>query len=93
MAKQKTKRKNRPIGKKPVEKKHLIDPRYKNTFWTVVFIIVLVIFFIVNNTRSVPDRGPYPPNYSTSKVPIQNTMIDSRINFITPNKTVNDTNK
>lgn len=93
MAKQKNRPKNRPIGKKPVEKKHLIDPKYKNTFWTTVFIIVLVIFFIVNNTRSVPERGPYPPNYTSSKETIQKSIIDSRISFVAPKEAVNDTNK
>lgn len=60
--------KDRQIGKKPQPvKKHLIDPRYKNTFWTAVIVVVLVIFFILNNTRDVPDRGPYPPMYDKAK--------------------------
>jgi hypothetical protein len=37
--------------------------KHKNTFWTVVVIIILAIFFIMNNTRKVPESGPYPPNY------------------------------
>ena len=37
----------RKIGKQSVEKKPLINPKYKNTFWTVVILIVLLIFFIV----------------------------------------------
>jgi hypothetical protein len=63
MPQKKTNIKERQIGKKPVEKKQLIDPRYKNTFWTVVIIVVMIIFFIINNTRNIPESGPYPPYY------------------------------
>jgi hypothetical protein len=85
--------KDKPIGKKPIEKKHIINPRYKNTFWTIITVIILTIFFIVNNTRSVQERGPYPPNYASAKGSIQKAIIDSRIGFIIPNKDVNETNK
>jgi len=65
MAQKKNKQKPRQIGKTTVvQKKPLIDPRYKNTVWTVVIIIVLLIFFIINNTRSVPEHGPYPPGFN-----------------------------
>jgi len=85
--------KDKPIGKKPVEKKHLINPRYKNTLWTVIIVVVLTIFFIVNNTKSVQESGTYPPNYAAAKGSIQKAIIDSRISFIIPNKNENDTNK
>lgn len=68
MAQKKNKPKTRQIGKTAVsQKKPLIDPRYKNTVWTIVILIVLIIFFIVNNTRSVPEHGPYPPGYNPQK--------------------------
>lgn len=60
----------RKIGTKQVEKKPLIDPRYKNLIYTAAVIIVIAIFFIVNNSRSEPEQGPYPPN-------IQNTSQDA----------------
>lgn len=64
MAKKSTVQKERKIGKQQQPaKKHLIDPKHKNTFWTIVIIIVLTIFFIINNTRDEPEEGPYPPNY------------------------------
>lgn len=85
--------KDKPIGKKPIEKKHLINPRYKNTFWTIFMVVVLTIFFIVNNTKSVQERGPYPPSYASPKGSIQKAIIDSRISFILPTTDVNDTNK
>lgn len=64
MAKKSSVQKERKIGKqqKP-PKKHLIDPKHKNTFWTIVILIVLTIFFIINNTRDEPEEGPYPRNY------------------------------
>lgn len=65
MAKKNTAQKERNIGKQVQSpKKHLIDPQYKNTFWTIIFLVILTIFFIVNNTRDVPEEGPYPPNYN-----------------------------
>jgi len=85
--------KDKPIGKKQIEKKHIINPRYKNTFWTIITVIILTIFFVVNNTRSVQERGPYPPNYTSSKGSIQKAIVDSRIGFIIPNKDVKETNK
>jgi putative exporter of polyketide antibiotics len=44
-----------------------MDPKLKSTIWTVLTIIVLLIFFIVNNTRTEPEEGPYPPNYTPTK--------------------------
>lgn len=67
MANKRNKLKERQIGKNKQEKKPLIDPRYKNFFWTTVVVIILLIFFIVNNTRDVPAHGPYPPNYDPAK--------------------------
>lgn len=67
MGKKPNKPKPREIGRTKLQKKHLIDPRYKNLFWTIVFLVVMVIFFIYNNTRAVPDSGPYPPGYDAQK--------------------------
>lgn len=63
MSKKKNKSKQRQIGKSTPEKKPLIDPKYKNMFWTIFVIVVLIVFFIVNNTRTEPQEGPYPPGY------------------------------
>lgn len=63
MNQKKNKSKERQIGKTNVQKKHLIDPRYKNTVVTALIFIILLIFFVINNTRDVPEQGPYPPNY------------------------------
>lgn len=68
MAKKTSAQKERKIGKQPQPKKHLIDPQYKNAFWTIVIIVVLTIFFIVNNTRDEPEDGPYPPNYKPNSL-------------------------
>ncbi len=92
MAQQKIRPKDKPIGKKPEEKKHLINPRYKNTVWTVVIMVVLTIFFIVNNTKSVQERGPYPPNYTSPTGSIQKAIIDSRISFVIPSQDSNEKN-
>jgi len=60
---QKNKPKERKIGKQQPEKKPLIDPRYKNLIYTVAFIAVIAVFFIINNSQSEPAQGPYPPHY------------------------------
>ena len=70
MAKKIQKNKQRQIGKTAVEKKPLIDPKHKNTFWTVMILVILLIFFIINNTRDEPDSGPYPPGYKPVKVEV-----------------------
>lgn len=68
MAKNNKTVKERKIGKQVVDKKPGMDPKTKNTIWTVITIIVLLVFFIVNNTRTEPEEGPYPPNYTPAKV-------------------------
>lgn len=58
------KNKTRKIGtqKKP-EKKPLIDPRYKSMIYTIIVLVIIALFFIINNTRKEPEQGPYPPDY------------------------------
>lgn len=73
MAKNNQRKKPRQIGQTRVEKKPLIDPKYKNTFWTIVILVILIIFFIVNNTRNEPDEGPYPPGYHPVKMESDST--------------------
>jgi len=68
MAKKKQTNKQRQIGKTTIEKKPLIDPKHKNTFWTVVVLVILLIYFVINNTRDEPEQGPYPPGYKQVKV-------------------------
>jgi hypothetical protein len=65
--------KERQIGKNNPVKKPLIDPRYKNTIGTVFFLIVILVFLIMNNTIQVPEKGPYPPTYNSSnhEVPVK----------------------
>jgi hypothetical protein len=67
MTKKTVKPRQREIGKTKKQEKHLIDPRYKNFFWTVIFLVVLLIFFIINNTRDVPESGPFPPGYNAQR--------------------------
>jgi len=72
MAKNYNTARERKIGKQVIEKKPLIDPKLKNTIWTVITIIVLLVFFIINNTRTEPEEGPYPPNYTPTQVNTNN---------------------
>jgi len=58
---------NYPIGKSGIKQQAVKEGdfynKHKSTIWTIVVLIVLTFFFIVNNTRKVPEEGPYPPNY------------------------------
>lgn len=53
-------------GKQPEENKSDFYHKHKSTIWTIIVMIVLAIFFIVNNTRKIPEQGPYPPNYKSA---------------------------
>jgi hypothetical protein len=59
---------NYPIGKQAIkpEAKQGTDfyTKHKSSIWTIIVLVVLTIFFIINNTREVPEEGPYPPNYN-----------------------------
>ena len=79
MAQKNNKPRERQIGKTKIEKKHLIDPKYKNTIWTVVIFVILIIFFIINNTRDVPAAGPYPPYYKQSDKSKVDTTISPNL--------------
>lgn len=38
--------------------------KYKSKIWTGIFLTVVLVLFVVNNSGSEPANGPYPPNYS-----------------------------
>lgn len=58
---------NFPIGKSAAKQQEIKEGdfyhKHKSTIWTIVVLIILVFYFIVNNTRKVAEEGPYPPNY------------------------------
>ena len=51
------------VGKQQIEKKSDFYHKHKNTIWTIIVLVVLAIFFVINNTRKIPEQGSYPPNY------------------------------
>lgn len=83
MANKNRKPRERQIGRNTTAKKPLIDPKYKNTFWTVLIVLVLIIFFIINNTRAVPDQGSHPPGFSREQNPPPSTQVDPRLQMDT----------
>lgn len=58
---------NYPIGKSRAKQQEVKEGdfyhKHKSTIWTIVVLIILAFYFIVNNTRKVAEEGPYPPNY------------------------------
>jgi hypothetical protein len=75
--------KERQIGKNFPVKKPLIDPRYKNTIWTAFFLIILVVFFIMNNTVQVSEKGPYPPTFNSSNHEVPSKKISAELDLNT----------
>jgi hypothetical protein len=75
--------KERQIGKNVIAKKPLIDPRYKNTIWTVVFLVVMLFFFIMNNTGQSTERGPYPPTFNPSNHDQPSKKVGSELDLVT----------
>ena len=61
MSQKKNKQKDKQ--EETVQKKKMIDPKYKNWVYTGIFFAVVLGFFIVNNMNGEPEQGPYPPNY------------------------------
>ncbi len=61
-------KKERQIGKKQNDPDKLLKKKRNNTIWTIAILVLLLIAFIVNNTRDVPESGPYPPFYDPAKV-------------------------
>lgn len=61
-------RSNSALGKeakkRETEKKSDFYHLHKNTIWTIAVLIILTIFFVINNTRKIPEQGSYPPNYN-----------------------------
>lgn len=60
-------RQQRAEQRRKEQKQPLIDPKYKNFFSTIIFILVLLVIFIINNTRDEPETGPYPPYYNQAQ--------------------------
>lgn len=50
---------------KEIEKKEDsgLSKRQKNWIYTGITILIILIFFVVNNTGGKNEQGPYPPNY------------------------------
>ena len=59
-------KRNKEKQTEKVEKKQLIDPKYKNIVYTGTFLVVVLLLFIINNTNGEPEKGPYPPNYDAN---------------------------
>ncbi|MFH1197995.1 MAG: TlpA disulfide reductase family protein [bacterium] len=68
----------RPEPKKPVQ--NTFFTKYKNWIYTGAFLVVVLVLFVVNNSESEPEQGPYPPNY----IPASNTEPKIAPDFTLP---------
>jgi len=44
-----------------------MDKKHKNWLYSGIFMTVVILLFVVNNSNGVPEKGPYPPNYLESQ--------------------------
>ncbi len=49
------------------KKKPRFTKKQKNWINTGIFLLIVLILFIVNNSGSEPEKGPYPPYYGIAK--------------------------
>ncbi|MGD8779626.1 MAG: TlpA disulfide reductase family protein [Ignavibacteria bacterium] len=58
-------KKNKQTNKVENKKQSSFDfNKYKSWIYTGIFLIIFLIFFIINNSGSEAEQGPYPPNYN-----------------------------
>ncbi len=86
MSQKNNKKTERKIGTQQTERKLLINPKYKNMIYTGMFLAVVLVFFVINNTQSEPNQGPYPPNYDPAQVQAQMGPTEAP-NFSLPSAT------
>lgn len=54
---------NKQSNNEKNKKKPLINPKHKNLVYTLGFLGIFLIFFVINNSGTEPEQGPYPPGY------------------------------
>lgn len=62
--------KNRKIGKSQIEGEKLVfglTQKQRSRVYTILFFVVVLILFIVNNSGDDSQPGPFPPNYNQTK--------------------------
>lgn len=62
------------------EKASGLTKKQRSWIYTGFFVGVILLLFVVNNTGSEPEQGPYPPNY----VPANQTKSVMAYNFTLP---------
>lgn len=62
--------KQRKIGKSQVNEEKMyfgLSKKQRSRVYTILFFLVAIILFIVNNSTDDTKQGPYPPNFKQSK--------------------------
>ncbi len=54
-------------NKSDEKKEQGLTKKQRGRIYTAAFLILVAIFFIVNNMGKEPERGPYPPHYKPEK--------------------------
>ena len=56
------------------KKFNIQNPKHRSYLYTGLFFVVVLFFFVINNTNGEVEEGPYPPNYNE-------VNITEQINF------------
>ncbi len=70
-------------NKKGKTEKKGLTKKQRSRIYTGIFILIVVILFVVNNSGNEPEEGPLPPNYVTPTVTTHPTAPD----FVLPSVT------
>lgn len=46
------------------KKFNIQNPKHRSYLYTGLFFVVVLFFFVINNTNGEVEEGPYPPNYN-----------------------------
>jgi hypothetical protein len=61
--------KEKKIGSTVITKRSFWSyKKNRSRVYTLIFLLVMLYFFIVNNTKDEPKEGPYPPGYVPKQV-------------------------
>lgn len=67
--KNKSSNKEKKIGSTVIEHKSFWSyKKNRSRVYTLIFLLIMLYFFIVNNTKDEPKEGPYPPGYNPSQL-------------------------
>jgi hypothetical protein len=60
--------KQQKLGSTVITKKSFWSYRKnRSRVYTLIFLLIMIYFYIINNSKVEPEEGPYPPGYNPSQ--------------------------